>query len=243
MKSNRVRLSAILAFFLLFFLLCYFLFSLFLPWNTTAVGAVPWSQSELPLIILDAGHGGMDGGASSDDQTLEKDLNLFVTLLLRDFLESAGIPTLLTRQTDTMLDTESQKGTRKMRDLKARLEIAQKHPQAVFVSIHMNHFPQSQYHGLQVYYSPNHKNSELLALTVQNFNKLYLQPENQRLCKAADSSIYLLHRMENVGILVECGFLSNAQETQQLKTEAYRRQLAFTLFCSIIEYCNLQHHT
>ncbi len=225
--------------FLLFLIITYTMSRAFFPWNIreTSVDFPPYS---LPCVILDAGHGGMDGGASSEDQTLEKDLNLEIVLILRDLLENAGIKTILTRETDIMLSLDEQKGTRKMQDLRARLNIAESHPDAIFVSIHMNHFSQSKYKGLQVYYSPNHRHSEVLAQQIQSTVKTYLQPENQRECKEATSAIFLMHRMKNVGVLVECGFLSNPEDTNALKEKENQQKLAFVLSNAIMESCYVQ---
>lgn len=198
------------------------------------------SQNGQVCIILDAGHGGMDGGAVSVTGTLEKNLNLQVTLLLSDMLRAAGYQTILTRTSDEMLST-AEGGKRKMQDLQARLHIAEANPDALFVSIHMNIFSQEKYSGLQVYYADAGAGSQQLANTVQNFTKLYLQPSNERLTKPATSSIYLMHKMRSTGILVECGFLSNFAEAECLDSPAYRKKLSFTLLCALTEYCNTAH--
>ncbi len=238
MKSNVISLLQIFAFFLVFVLLTYALASAFSARNRFVPDEEEAAAYTKPIFILDAGHGGMDGGAVSADGTLEKDLNLTITQYLDTILRSAGIQTILTRTTDEML-TLGESTKRKMQDLRARLNVAKENPTAVFVSIHMNNFTQSKYRGLQVYYSPNADASETLAITVQNFARQYLQPENERLCKEATSAIYLMNRMENVGVLIECGFLSNENEAQLLKTTAYQKQLAFVIACSLMEHANI----
>lgn len=121
-----------------------------------------------------------DGGAVSDNGTLEKELNLQITLMLRDLLEVSGIDVILTRDSDIMLESKSASGTKKMRDLRARVEIAEANPDAVFVSIHMNKFPKTSVSGLQLYCSPNADESHTLAEMLQSGVKTYLQPDNNR---------------------------------------------------------------
>jgi N-acetylmuramoyl-L-alanine amidase len=193
---------------------------------------------QYPLIIIDAGHGGEDGGASGGDGVLEKDLNLDVSFILSDMLKAGGVPVIMTRTEDILLYDRNidYKGRKKVLDLKVRLKISDDNPGALFVSIHMNAFPQKKYSGLQVYYSTNEPSSKLIAETIQDIVRNYLQPENLRQPKAAGSNIYLLHENENTAVLVECGFLSNDAECEKLADPAYRQQLTLALFCGIMEY-------
>lgn len=195
--------------------------------------------SGIPLtIIIDAGHGGEDGGAGSKSGVVEKDLNLDIAFKVRDMLCAAGMKTVMTRTEDILLydRNEDYMGHKKSLDLKARLNIEKNIPNSVFVSIHMNAFPNSKYSGLQVWYSKNDAGSKALALLLQSNTKMWLQKDNSRKIKAADSSIYLLDRAEDAAVLIECGFLSNAEECEKLSDENYRRQLAFVIFSSIKEY-------
>ena len=100
----------------------------------------------------------------------------------------------------------------------------------------MNKFPQSKYSGLQVYYSDNHADSKLIADGIQSYCREYLQKDNKRVTKAADSAIYLLDRIELPGVLVECGFLSNAEETERLCDEQYQKELSFTVASAVMAY-------
>ena len=188
-------------------------------------------------VVLDAGHGGEDGGAKSASGVLEKDINLAIALRLRDLLEANGISVVLTRSTDVLLYDRNvdYHGRKKALDLAARRKIAEETQNCIFVSIHMNAFPQTQYHGLQVWYSPNHTDSVILAKTVQELAQSQLQPENDRRVKSATSSIYLLHHLTVPAILVECGFLSNPQEAEKLATSEYQDQLAFLLFLALTD--------
>ena len=186
-------------------------------------------------LIIDAGHGGKDGGAVSVTGTQEKQLNLDISLTLCEMLHALGYEVILTRDNDIEL-THTDGGTRKMQDLLGRLKISRDNPDAVFVSIHMNKFPQEKYSGLQVYYSQNDESSFELAQKIQNNVKTYIQQENNRKVKKADSSIFLLHRITSPAILIECGFLSNAVESSLLDTVEYRTKLSAVIACTITNW-------
>ena len=188
-------------------------------------------------IVLDAGHGGEDGGASSDGGIVEKNLNLSITMKIGKCLEEKGVRVAYTRTEDVLLYDRTQdfKGKKKILDLAARVKKAREYENGIFVSIHMNSFPQKQYSGLQVYYSPHHPLSQTLALSIQNNTKKYLDSDNQRKIKKADSSIYLLDRLEMPAVLVECGFLSNDAEAQKLANDEYQNNLAMIIAESILE--------
>ena len=182
-------------------------------------------------VILDAGHGGEDGGASSASGLVEKELNLTIAMDVGAYLERCGIAVVYTRTEDILLYDRNQdyQGHKKILDLAARLKIARECENAVFVSIHMNAFPQKQYKGLQVYYSPNHPTSKVLAAAIQDNGQRYLDTENQRKIKKATSSIYLLDRLEKPAVLIECGFLSNDAEAERLASREYQKQLALVI--------------
>ena len=196
------------------------------------------SQATNITVIIDAGHGGEDGGAVGDDGTLEKDLNLDIARTLRDMLKANGINVIMTRTEDVLLydRNDDYNGKKKVLDLKARFEIAKQHPDALFISIHMNAFPQKKYDGLQVYFPLGDIKSEALATIIQNNIKNTLQPQNLRRPKGAGSNIYLLNKNPNTSVLIECGFLSNDQECARLNDPNYRKQLALVLCESIIKY-------
>lgn len=191
-----------------------------------------------PTVILDAGHGGFDGGAVAEDGTVEKDINLIISLQLGDMLRSAGYKVILTRQTDTSTDSKEDGPTasRKKSDLKNRLELMKKHPEAIFVSIHLNKFTTSAARGSQVFYSGNHPDSKRLSDHIQTSIVSLLQPENTRVNKLATSSTYLLYNATVPAVLVECGFLSNKAELQLLKDGVYQQKMAFSIFCGINRY-------
>ena len=193
-----------------------------------------WSEEPI-TVIIDAGHGGEDGGTSGQNGILEKDLNLDVAKKLDSLLRSAGINTVMTRNDDRLLydPLSDYKGRKKILDMHERLRIANSCENAVFLSVHMNSFPQEKYCGLQVYYSRNSIDSMRFAESVQGTVSKYLQPQNERKIKQG-KDIFLLDRLKMPAILVECGFLSNKDECSLLSTEEYRDKLAFWIFYSIM---------
>ncbi len=201
----------------------------------------PVSDTEAPpTVVIDAGHGGEDGGAVGFGNIYEKDLNLSIALMLSDILKLNGINTVLTRSEDILLydKNSNYQGQKKVQDLATRRKIAESYENAVFVSIHMNAFPEEKYSGLQVYYSKNEPSSKALAENIQGITKELLLPENNRKCKAADKNIYLLDRLECPAVLVECGFLSNKEECARLSEKQYQQKLALCLASSVIKYLN-----
>lgn len=195
------------------------------------------TESKPFTVILDAGHGGEDGGAVSSSGIFEKDLNLAVAQKLKTLFEANGVNVIMTRETDTLLYDKNvdYKGRKKALDLAARLKIGESNPDSIFVSIHMNAYPLPQYHGLQVWYSLNHPQSLLLAKNIQKIVCETLQPQNERTVKPATSSIYLLHHLSTPSVLVECGFLSNDTEAERLKDPDYQSRLAVAIFLAIME--------
>ncbi len=189
------------------------------------------------LIIIDAGHGGEDSGAIGVDGSLEKDLNLEYALEIGRLLEEKGYVTVYTRTDDRLLYKEEENiyGIRKISDLKNRAKIAEKYPESLFLSIHMNSFGASKYSGLQVYYSENNEASQQIANSIQNKVKDTIQPDNNRVIKNG-KDMYLLENISNPAVLVECGFLTNEEECKKLSEKEYKNQLCFSIVCGIIEY-------
>ncbi len=199
---------------------------------TAALGAVARRTTTVhvaaPHILVDAGHGGEDGGAVASDGTLEKDLNLAVACSLRDLLRVMGYRVSMTRQTDTMVNTEgTTQRERKVSDMKNRLSMTREAD--VTVSIHQNKFPQTQYYGAQVFYGAGHPDSAVFAERVRASLVELTQPDNTRPLKKADKNVYLLFHATTPTVLVECGFLSNAAELSKLKDSEYQRKLAFAV--------------
>lgn len=195
-------------------------------------------QSVLPVIILDAGHGGIDSGCLSVNGTEEKDINLSILLKLRGMLESTGFKVTVTRDTDRSIhDTGvSGLGNQKKSDMENRLKIINSEDNAVFVSIHQNQFTDPKYYGAQMFYPMESPESERLAAILQQNFVNYLQPENTRETKPVGDEIYLLHNAECPAVMAECGFLSNPEEAAKLETEEYRSEVAFTIYKSLCDY-------
>ena len=189
-------------------------------------------------VIIDAGHGGEDGGTSSASGLIEKDINLDIANILYDMLKANGIDVIMTRVDDRLLydRTVDFKGRKKKLDLAARLNIAESTPDAVFVSIHMNSYPNPKYSGLQVWYSTNNPDSKVLADTIRSTNAQLLQPNNKRATTAAGSSIFILNNAHCPAVLVECGFLSNAEEAELFESDEYKQKVALVIFCSVSEF-------
>ncbi len=184
--------------------------------------------SPLPVVVIDAGHGGRDGGATGTTGVLEKQLNLEISEKLCALLKICGYNVVMTRTEDIMLSSSDGLGSAKMQDLKARLEISSKYPDELTVSIHCNKFPSEKCKGLQVYYSDSDA-AKNAADSVQSSVKTLLQKENHRVTKKADSSIYLLYRAQAPSILIECGFLSNPEDCENLSSHEYQKALALCI--------------
>ena len=245
MQAQKRYANRYIAFFVLFCILFSALTAFFIWCGATFVrhrgtSAEDAAAPSRPIIVIDAGHGGEDGGASGEDGTKEKDLNLLVAQSLADILTASGYDVRMTRTDDRLLydlygDLTDYTGHKKTYDLRNRLRFTEEAGADLLLSIHMNKFPQPQYSGLQVYYSPTAPESRTVAEVIRNYTKLYLQPENERETKAATSSIYLLHRIQRPAVMVECGFLSNEEELSRLKDDTYRRQLALVIACAAAE--------
>ncbi|MBQ9107022.1 MAG: N-acetylmuramoyl-L-alanine amidase [Clostridia bacterium] len=193
---------------------------------------------EFPVIVVDAGHGGIDGGAVAADGTAEKGINLAIAKYLNEILSLAGFNTVMTRNSDDLISDEGAVTIRqkKSTDLKNRAKLLDSYDDAILISIHQNKFSQAKYWGAQVFYSPNAKESEALAERVQSSIATSLQADNKRKIKKSGSEIYLLHTAKHPAIMVECGFLSNSNELSKLKDSKYQSEIAFSIFCGIIEY-------
>ena len=193
--------------------------------------------ASFPTIVIDAGHGGEDGGTSGGD-VVEKDLNLSIAKDLADMLRAAGFEVVLTREDDRLLydPMSNYKGRKKQLDLAERLRIGESFEEAIFISIHMNSFPDPQYRGLQVYFSSNDPHSQQLAQSIQSSVCEHLQADNKRSIKQATSRIFILHQITKPAVLVECAFLSNPEECQLISTEEYRQKLTFCIFSGVCKF-------
>lgn len=193
--------------------------------------------NELPIIIIDAGHGGEDGGAVANDGTVEKDLNLKIALKLNDILSVMGYKTHLIRTTDTAIHTSGETiRQRKISDIKNRFAIMNKYDDCLYISIHQNKFNDTSVHGAQTFYSPNNSESKFLADYIQKSISSHLQKENRRVIKKSGTDIYLLYNATKPTVMVECGFVSNDNELKKLKDNNYQNKMAISIALGIINY-------
>ena len=196
-----------------------------------SVGCARMTDTEITdeIVLIDPGHGGFDGGAVADDGTLEKHINLVIALYLRDMLYICGVPVTMTRSTDNGLEADSSASIRdrKVSDMRHRLSMYD--GAALVLSIHQNQFSQSQYSGAQVFYSANHSDSLLLAQSIRTSIVNGVQPDNTRETKKATDGIYLLYHTRVPAVLIECGFLSNPEERDTLKSPVYQQRFAFAV--------------
>lgn len=209
----------------------------------TAEAQVNSSAGEKAVIILDAGHGGEDGGAVSINGDLEKDINLDITLTLKDFLVQSGFEVKTIRDEDISIHDEgaAEAKNRKTSDLKNRLQIYNENENNIVLSIHQNKFSESKYSGAQIFYSKNTAQSSVLAESIKSSVCGLLQPNNTRECKPADKNIFLLHNAEVPAVIVECGFLSNSEEARLLTQKDYRNKMAFSIYLGFLEYYNTSY--
>lgn len=187
-------------------------------------------------VLIDPGHGGFDGGTTADDGTVEKHLNLAISLCLRDLLTICGVSVVMTRDTDCGLEEDATASirNRKMSDMANRLAMYE--AADAVISIHQNYFTQPQYCGTQIFYSRNNESSAMLAEEIRRMAVGWIQPKNTRELKVAGESVYLLNRTTKPAVLVECGFLSHPEEREKLKTPAYQQQLAFAIMAGYWNY-------
>lgn len=188
-------------------------------------------------ILIDAGHGGMDGGTSSNNGTVEKNINLSIAIKLKTKLQNLGYEVVMTREDDKGLYLNS--GTirsKYMEDLRNRCNLKESSNCDMFVSIHLNYFTQSKYKGAQVWYS-TYKESAMLAGIIQKNLREDLDSSNKRVQKPAKNAYRILRENDTMpSVIVECGFLSNYEEEQELKSDEYQEKVAESISKSIVEY-------
>jgi N-acetylmuramoyl-L-alanine amidase len=198
-----------------------------------------WESWNLPLtgkvIYLDPGHGGPDGGAVGNN-TLEKDISLSITLLLRDYLQEQGALVLLTREEDVDLADEDTSGysRRKAEDLKKRVKLINESEADLFLSIHLNAIPSARWSGAQTFYNGRFIENEDVAKYIQDELRRNLE-NTERVAKPIDG-VYLLKNSEKPGALVEVGFLSNPQEEKLLNSEQYQEKVAASIYNGVLRY-------
>lgn len=201
--------------------------------HKNTVSVLSFAQTGRQSVIIDAGHGGEDSGAVAQDGIMEKNLNLDIACRLKEICELAGYTVYMTRESDQSLSGEH---FNKNADMQARIQLAREHPDAIFISIHLNKFSIDKYSGAQVFYSSNNSHSIDLAQAIQIAIRQNLQPQNGRQIKQGDDNSILLRVIDSPAVIVEGGFLSNQEELALLKTETYRSQLAYCIFLGMFQY-------
>lgn len=187
------------------------------------------------IIIIDAGHGGVDGGATSCTGVLESQINLEIALKLNDLMHLLGHKTVMIRTTDISVYTQGETiAAKKVSDLKERVRIVNETENAVLVSIHQNTFSDSRYGGAQVFYAQT-EGSQKLAGSLQQQLIGILNPTSNRKAKEADG-VYLMEHIEKTGVLVECGFLSNPEEEAKLRDCQYQKSLCGVIAVTLCSF-------
>ena len=188
-------------------------------------------------VVVDAGHGGEDGGATGVHGELEKDINLAIALELQRLLEQHQFEVVMVRDWDTDLSDQNLPtvAQRKRSDLQRRLRLVEESGDCILLSIHQNFFTESQYSGAQVFYSANDPRGAALAEAIRASIVETLQPENTRQNKVGEG-VYLLEQCQVPAVLVECGFLSNPEEAAALADPDYQKQMAQAIYNGLVRY-------
>lgn len=187
--------------------------------------------------VIDAGHGGVDGGAVSCTGAYESHINLEIAIRLNDLMHLLGHPTKMIRTTDISIFTNGTSiAAKKSSDLKERVRIVNETDGAILLSIHQNHFFDSYYSGGQMFY-PKTQGSQLLANMLQSDFVSALNPGSNRKAKPAEG-LYLMKNIHKTGVLIECGFLSNYEEEYQLRTAEYQKKICCVIATTCGKYIN-----
>lgn len=202
--------------------------------KTVATMATPVSSK---TIIVDAGHGGEDGGAVSDNGVSEAEINLKIALKLQQLLEQSGSNVVLTRSDDNAIYDVDKKTLREKKnsDIRNRVKIGNGSSADIFVSIHLNKIPENQYYGWQTFFKDGNEDGKRLATCIQNNLNETMQKENKR-TPLKINNVYIIKHVEIPTVIVECGFLSNSEEEKQLQQEEYQTKLAWGIYNGIMEY-------
>ena len=232
------RKKSIIVFCIVF--LCLALLSFLLQYlrNTTVSANTAVNSSEYRTLVIDAGHGGPDGGAIGITGTVEKNINLSIALRCELLMELAGVNTVMTRREDISLhgDESLSIGQKKVADIRKRVDIVKSINSPVLLSIHMNSFPQSKYSGAQVFYSKTNAQSQIFAEVLQDSLRNGVNPDNARVAKQVPNEVYLMKNVECPAVIVECGFLSNREEEALLQTENHQKKIAMSIGAATINF-------
>ena len=193
-------------------------------------------------VVIDAGHGGVDGGATSCSGVLESAVNLEIALRLDDLLHLLGVRTTMIRTTDISVYTAGETiGAKKVSDLKKRVEIVNNTTHAVLVSIHQNYFSDSRYSGAQVFYADTTDSLALAKMMQEQFVTILNKGSNRKVKQA--KNVYLMQHINCPGVLIECGFLSNPTEDMMLKDPKYQRKIVCVVASVLNNYLTSRNIT
>lgn len=230
----KIRKSASI---LLFYILIVSIFLTATYWGSEATSVI---AQKIPMerqhtVIIDAGHGGEDGGATSCTGKLESAYNLEIALRLNDLMHLLGVHTKMVRTSDISVYTQGETiAAKKVSDLKNRVKLVNETENALLLSIHQNTFSDSRYSGAQVFYAPKGE-GQLLAEQLQNAFCQTVNLGSNRLSKRADG-VYLMEHIEKTGVLIECGFLSNVEEEAKLRSDTYQKQLCCVIAATVCNF-------
>ena len=200
----------------------------------SSICIVDYNSQNRQTVILDAGHGGIDSGAQSANGIKEKDLNLIICQKISKYLSCFDLNVVLTRTGDELPNLVDG-STRKQGEILSRIKIAEENKADIFLSVHMNSFPRSECKGAQVFYSNRNKENEVFALTLQESVRTLIDPLNNRQAKNSDL-IFLLSHLKIPAALLECGFLTNAEELNLLQNETFQNKFSFAIAVAIADY-------
>jgi N-acetylmuramoyl-L-alanine amidase len=201
--------------------------------------AIETSGTGQRVVIIDAGHGGEDPGAVSDyNQIKEKDINLHIALRVKELLEAESYKVIMTRDEDILQYRDNTKGytKKRMQDLTRRKKVMDEESADIVVSIHLNKFGQTQYHGAQAFFPPKPQASKKLADLIQKSLRETVDPENKREALVKNTQEIILRNAKKPTVIVECGFLSNQEEEQKLASKEYQEKLAQAIKNGISKY-------
>lgn len=205
--------------------------AVFMDHTVTAMSETNFQKNH-SCIVIDAGHGGIDGGATSYSGVVESKLNLDIALRLNDLLHFLGYETKMIRTSDISIHAQGDTiASKKISDLKERVRIVNEIQDAILISIHQNYFQESRYSGAQVFYAQT-AGSEILAKELQNLLKATIDPANRRKAKQS-TGVYLMEHIQCSGILIECGFLSNPEEDRKLQDPSYQKNLCCVIAAAV----------
>ena len=192
------------------------------------------AESTQKIIVVDPGHGGEDGGAVGDDGSLEKDLNLQIALTLKEKLEACGYTVVMTRETDE--DTDRLNGFHKKLDLTERVQTAESAKADLFLSVHINASTSARDQGFQVWYGTGNNNGKFLAEQIRSHVEEANVSSRIRVVKPVPETLYIFRTLQIPNVLIECGFISNAEDLYQLKQESFRAKLCEAIALGVTDY-------